>query len=209
MVFYNRCPACSFLFTASFDGWTPADFSEFVYNEFYGNIDSGAKDRVHNNAAMLAALFQQGKSQMSVLDFGGGDGTLAQRLREHGFASADSYDPFFGDGKGQPERTYSLVTCYEVMEHVSNPGETVQALAKLAGTTGIVVFSTLVQPVDIQDRGLFWWYVSPRAGHISIYSKDALTQVWAQYGFRVASFDDNLHVAFTQVPDFARHFLNV
>jgi hypothetical protein len=68
-----------------------------------------------------------------------------------------------------------------------------------------VLFSTLVQPQDFDGLGLNWWYVGPRNGHISVFSRDALTKAWERHGCRMASFNDLIHVAYRTLPDFARH----
>ena len=34
---------------------------------------------------------------------------------------------------------------------------------------------------------------------------EALAKAWGRHGFRTGSFDDNMHVAFRTLPDFARH----
>ena len=52
-----------------------------------------------------------------------------------------------------------------------------------------------------------WWYIGPRNGHISIFSKRSLALVWSKLGYRLGSFNDDLHVAFRRVPDFAKHIL--
>jgi FkbM family methyltransferase len=70
-----------------------------------------------------------------------------------------------------------------------------------------VVFSTLVQPADFDKIGLAWWYVGPRNGHISLFSRQALREVWNRQGFKIASFNDNLHIAFRKIPSFAKHLV--
>jgi hypothetical protein len=49
------------------------------------------------------------------------------------------------------------------------------------------------------------WYVGPRYGHISLLSRSALAKAWGRHGFCTGSFDDNMHLAFRTLPDFARH----
>ena len=58
MVFYNRCPECGFLFTASFDAWGREDYAEFIYNEFYPRIDPGSVlERPQGNAKTIRNNF--------------------------------------------------------------------------------------------------------------------------------------------------------
>jgi hypothetical protein len=40
-----------------------------------------------------------------------------------------------------------------------------------------------------------------------LFSRSALAKAWGRHGFRTGSFDDNMHVAFRTLPDFARHLV--
>ena len=45
-----------------------------------------------------------------------------------------------------------------------------------------------------------WWFVGPRSGHISIFSKTALALAWARHGYRTVSFNHGTHLAFRTLP---------
>ncbi len=40
----------------------------------------------------------------------------------------------------------------------------------------------------------------PRNGHISIFTKQALTLAWARHGFKTAALNDGTHLAFRTLP---------
>lgn len=61
-------------------------------------------------------------------------------------------------------------------------------------------YSTLTQPADFNRQGVSWWYVGPRNGHISIFTRQALAAAWARHGFRSVSLNDNIHMAFRTLP---------
>jgi hypothetical protein len=44
--------------------------------------------------------------------------------------------------------------------------------------------------------GLNWWYVSPRNGHISIYSKKSLNALFGLFLFKVINLSDNIHLIY-------------
>jgi hypothetical protein len=46
-----------------------------------------------------------------------------------------------------------------------------------------------------------WWYVGPRNGHISLFSKQALELALSRYGFKTLSLDACHHLAFRTLPD--------
>lgn len=174
-----------------------------LYEE-YVRYDPGYPDqRPQSNATMLTNLFGNHSQSISVLDYGGGNGATADLLRSNGFASAICYDPISRPDDPLPDQRFDLVTCFEVLEHANAPMDVVRALAAL--TNGMVLFSTLVQPADIETQKLRWWYAAPRNGHISLFSRQSLGMAWQAVGMTLGSFNDNLHVAFRQRPAFATH----
>jgi SAM-dependent methyltransferase len=206
---YNRCRECGFVFTSSFDEWSSDAFARHIYNdEYYAKIDPDYADRRPGiNAGFLLSMFGSTKADLTVLDYGGGNGALAARLNAIGFRSAVTYDPFTPAHANLPPTQCNVIACFEVLEHAPDPLGAMRLMADRLAISGIVVFSTLVQPSDFDQRGLWWWYVAPRNGHISIFSRRALHAAWGKFGFTVGSFNDGFHVAFRQLPDFARHLM--
>jgi 2-polyprenyl-6-hydroxyphenyl methylase/3-demethylubiquinone-9 3-methyltransferase len=203
-VYYRRCRRCGFVFTADFDAWGGEDFRRHIYNAEYGLVDPDyAETRPKGNARLVAESFVGAREEIRILDYGGGAGLLARLLRERGFR-AETYDPF-SEFDALPLGRFELITCFEVMEHVQWPRETVRAMVGLLQEGGVILFSTLVQPAEFARIGLGWWYAAPRNGHISLYSTAALARLFGEVGMKVASFSAGMHMAYRSVPAFARH----
>ena len=207
-IYYRRCIACSFLFTDAFDDWSDADFKTHIYNDGYLALDPDyAAKRPNINAGTIERLFGAHRAQIRVLDYGGGNDVLCSVLRGAGYPIAVTYDPFTADHARRPEGTFDLVTCFETLEHMPDPMAGIAAMLANLAEPGLVLFSTLLQPQGFDQVGLNWWYVGPRNGHVSIFSRNALAFAWKHHGYHTASFSDNLHLAFRTLPDFARHLL--
>lgn len=101
------------------------------------------------------------------------------------------------------DRQFNLVTCFETLEHVPDPRSEIAKMADCVAEEGMVFFSTLLQPDNFEQLGFSWWYVAPRNGHISLFSRNALAEVWRQQGFQVTNLNDNGHIAFRRMPVFA------
>jgi 2-polyprenyl-6-hydroxyphenyl methylase/3-demethylubiquinone-9 3-methyltransferase len=203
-IYYRRCQRCGFIFTTAFDGWDFDAFRKSIYNDDYVVVDPDyAEVRPAGNASVIAASFAQAKASMTILDYGGGAGLLAERLREAGF-TASTYDPF-SSFNAMPAERFDLITCFEVMEHVPSPEKTVAEMLGLMKKPGAILFSTLVQPANIDAIGLNWWYAAPRNGHISLYTTASLALLFQPHGMKVGSFSENLHIAFGEIPAFAAH----
>jgi 2-polyprenyl-6-hydroxyphenyl methylase/3-demethylubiquinone-9 3-methyltransferase len=204
-VVHRRCTACGFLFTDAFDDWSEADFKTHIYNAGYIKVDPEyAQARPRANADAVLQLFGARRTDLHVLDFGGGNDVLCSALRDAGVPVAVTYDPFVPKFATRPESVFNLVTCFETLEHMPDPIGGIGAIAATVSDPGLVLFTTLVQPANVGALGLKWWYVGPRNGHVSMFSREALALAWRRHGFNTASLSDNLHIAFKTMPEFAK-----
>ena len=205
-IYYRRCAVCSFTFTTAFDAWSHADFLGEIYNQDYVEVDPDFVElRPTGNAKVLADTFHASRTSIDILDYGGGSGLTSNLLRRQGF-SATTYDPF-SEFNVLPTDRYDLISCFEVMEHVPSPKETVATMVSLLKDEGAILFSTLVQPLEFDVIGLNWWYAGPRNGHVSLYSTLSLAHLFRPHGMRVSSFSEGVHIAYGVVPSFASHLL--
>ncbi len=209
LIAYNRCPHCELVFTSAFDAWSVAEFQANIYNEGYDQIDPDyAGKRPEANLTWMEWLFSANKHRLRFLDYGGGNGYLAALMRNAGFTDSQSYDPLVAGQATLPTSVFDVISCFEVLEHLPDPRASIGELCRLAGGTGVILFSTLSQPPDFLEKGVFWRYAAPRNGHISLYSWVTLKEVFGQFGYRVAFFDNNKLIAFAHVPDFVRHLFS-
>jgi hypothetical protein len=205
-IYYRRCAACDFLFTDVFDRWSDEQFRTHIYNDEYEELDLDYNGtRPHANADAVVRLWGKHRAEMRILDFGGGNDLFCQRLRANGFPVAVTYDPIVPAHARRPEGKFDLVTCFETLEHVPNPIASVALIVESVAEPGAVLYSTVVQPADFSIQGLAWWYVGPRNGHISLFSRRALGALWAQYGYKTFSFNEGMHLAFRTLPPFLAH----
>jgi SAM-dependent methyltransferase len=205
-IYYRRCTGCGFLFTDAFDGWTNEDFKAHIYNSDYLTVDPDYKEtRPRAKAELVAGLWAEHRAQTRVLDFGGGNDLLWSVLRARGFPVAETYDPMVPDHAQRPQGKFDLVTCFETFEHMPDPNAGISQILECVAETGLVLYSTLVPPADFGRYGLGWWYVGPRNGHVSIFTRQALSIAWGRHGYKHVSFNDDLHLAFRKLPTFLAH----
>jgi 2-polyprenyl-6-hydroxyphenyl methylase/3-demethylubiquinone-9 3-methyltransferase len=207
-VYYHRCGECGLVFTTRFDDFSIADFARHIYNGDYALVDPDYRDvRPGHNAGLVRHLFGA-RPQLRVLDYGGGNGRLAELLRQAGFADVRTFDPFVPEHAERPQGVFDLLLCFEVMEHTTDPRGTLRDMAALLAPRGLILCSTLLQPADFDSLGLGWWYAGPRNGHVSLYSERSLALLGRSLGLTLASFDSCLHILFRdELPAFARHLV--
>jgi SAM-dependent methyltransferase len=204
-IYYHRCSDCGFLFTTAFDAWEPADFARHIYNDDYLRVDPDfVESRPRQNALSVSQTFS-GTPNLRILDYGGGNGTLAKQLGEHGFPNVDTYDPFVPAYAAHPGKKYECIVSFEVMEHSPQPQATLAEMESLLEPEGMILFSTMTQPTNFDALGMYWWYVGPRNGHVSLYSRVALEHLGASVGLRYGWATEGLHIYFRGIPEFARH----
>jgi 2-polyprenyl-6-hydroxyphenyl methylase/3-demethylubiquinone-9 3-methyltransferase len=205
-VAYHRCPACGLIFSTAFDDFSASDFKAHIYNDDYVQVDPEiTAERPEKCATLLINCFGHARDSLRILDYGSGNGALVDLLRSAGFANVHGYDPFLGQDGAQPNGPFDLILCFEVMEHSPTPQDLATALNRLRADTGIIFYSTLIQPDNIDTLGLNWWYLAPRNGHITLHSAQSLPLLWQNCGLRHASASDSIHIAYDQIPDFARN----
>jgi SAM-dependent methyltransferase len=179
-VYYNRCETCGFISTQAFDHWSPQDFARFIYNEEYIRVDGDyVEARPKQMSKIVSDLFGSFKDR-PLLDYGAGNGLTARLLEDAGFSDVAGYDPFSLPEK--PSRKSKLITCFEVMEHSPDPRRSMLEISNFLTNDGVVLLSTAVQPQDIQEIGGAWWYIAPRNGHVSMFSRRSLQNLASDFG---------------------------
>lgn len=209
-VYFHRCPACGFIFTAVFDSLSDAEMGALIYNDEYVRFDPDfVEARPRQMAQMVRGMIGDALlERLSLLDYGGGSGRLRDLLRQAGGRHVESYDPYFQSGA--PEARFDLLLCFEVLEHARHPRRIVSDLRRLLNPAGVVMFSTLLQPPDIAEQGARWWYIGPRNGHVSVFTGKSLRELFALEGLEVLHGSNGLHVALTRpAPDFVSVVRNV
>jgi hypothetical protein len=190
---YHCCDLCEHVFTVFFDDWSTQEFARFIYNADYIKVDGDyLAERPNRQAAELDVRLADAK-QARILDYGSGTGLLAQLLRARGFTRVESYDPF--SNPERPAGRFDIVTCYEVLEHATSPREILADIASLTDPAGCVLFTTGIQPPDIRSLRANWWYVAPRNGHASIYSRKSLALAGQSAGLTLHGGADGMAFA--------------
>jgi SAM-dependent methyltransferase len=180
---YFYCEFCGFLFSKHLDECSNSVLDSLIYNEdYWTRID--LEDR---SAIPLTFIqrFMVGR-QRRILDYGCGRGQGVSMLRSEGY-DAFGYDignrfvsQYCSNDWGELPDHYDFIFSFEVVEHLTRPLVLFEDLGRLLVRNGIFFFTTYLYD---ESLGREFWYIAPRNGHVSIYSRRTLQYLAASYGF--------------------------
>jgi Methyltransferase domain len=191
---YFQCTNCGFIQTEK-PFWLEESYSDAI-----GLLDVGLAGRNIELAELFAPVLHKyfGKDQ-KYLDYGGGYGLFVRLMRDKGlnFYRQDLYcDNIFAqhfDLTDLSENSkFSLVTAFEVFEHLVDP---IAEIEKMFNYAPSILFSTELQPKLSFKSADEWWYFSTEAGqHISLYTLRSLEEIATKFGKNLYSNGKNLHL---------------
>ncbi len=205
MVDYHACPQCGFVFTPFMDHWTPRQFAQLVYTRDYARLDGSYNGaRAGKLANILTLAFDGMLDRLRFLDYGGGPGITPALMRAFGAPDAHNYDPYASDAQ-RPQGRFNVVTCLEVLEHATDPRALAADLLDLVDwDNGFLFVGTEFQPPDMAEQKLGWWYVTPRVGHVSLFTASSFERLFAGRDLRFFHAAGNVHIVFRQWPAWAQ-----
>jgi hypothetical protein len=195
---YWRCLDCNFLFTTFFDIYPTEVLKAQIYNDDYVKFDPlYPKIRPETNARFLRTILEEsfsGGERPRVLDYGAGNGLLST-LVGGGFA-VENYDALNPDFDILPPGPIDVIFSAEVVEHMPFPRVFVDDWSASLSDSGCVIFSTKLQPNDIDIIRGDWWYIAPRNGHVSLFSDQSLRKLCSVAGLQFESLTEDWHIAY-------------
>jgi hypothetical protein len=194
---YHQCANCQFIQTEE-----PFWLSEAYKGGAIGALDVGIISRnieLRDKSLMILSSVFKDIDEFKGIDYGGGHGIYVRLMRDKGYDfyrqdlyAENLYARYF-DVNDLPEKTeFSILTTFEVFEHLWNPIEEVK---KMFEYSNIILFSTELQPYSDVENLKQWWYLVPEGGqHVSFYSLRALNQMAKVLNADFYSNGHNLHI---------------
>ena len=182
---FYRCSNCALLQSEK-----PYWISE-AYEEAIVDADTGLVQRNISLARKVAPIiyFLFDKTN-KFLDFAGGFGMFTRIMRDYGFNFYWS-DPYCQNylAKGfeltDPIAPISVMTAFEVMEHVHEPIQFLESCIR-DHRVNTIIFSTQLYEGKTPSRD--WWYYAFDGGqHITFYTKETLQMIAKKLGLHFTS----------------------
>lgn len=187
---YYSCEHCGFIQTEA-PYWLEEAYSSVIARSDIGLI--GRNIKLSKFCSALIPMLYDPKA--SFLDYGGGNGMFVRMMRDSGFQFywVDKYasNQFAVGFEASPDAKFSLLTAFEVFEHLPQP---LDAIEKMFHYSDTVIFSTRLLPhwrVMPDD----WWYFTADTGqHLSLYSKESLQIIAKSLNVKFSTNGISLHI---------------
>lgn len=146
----------------------------------------------------LDLLSTYATSVQALLDFGCGNGNFVRFLRSKKY-KAFGYDksasiatylrahhiPSYKSLSVIPTNQFDVITCFDVIEHTTNPSEIIRIIRNKLKKGGILMISTPnAQGISARFLGQKWWVFGPTA-HFMVFSTYSLHLLLTRLGFRI------------------------
>ncbi|WP_218079993.1 class I SAM-dependent methyltransferase [Anthocerotibacter panamensis] len=178
--------------------------SKVYTSDYFETIDLGSEQRATRMANVIHKVLDCYQSILRIpikkaLDFGGGKGHLASLMGR-------LYPTYYYDNYTKPEiegnyrvistmdKGYTIVWAIEVIEHMPDFTSISHIIASL-NSKGLFVFTTEVSDDCTSTPLKDWWYIYPDAGHIALFSRNALVRLANSLGCVYFYFGaSNVHI---------------
>jgi len=164
---YYLCNSCDFLFIDN-----PTWLNE-AYEDPINVTDTGLLARNMSCSRETAILCYFLNKKGKFLDYAGGYGILTRLMRDIGF-SFYWWDPYCenllakGFERSKSETKYDLVTCFETVEHMTDPMESLNEMLSISDN---VLLSTVLLPRPVPQPSEWGYYSLSQGQHISFFSE--------------------------------------
>lgn len=190
---FHRCHQCEFI---SKD--PNAYISKVQELEIYNSHQNSIEDQPYVNyfkSFLEDSVFRFKPIGKTALDFGSGPSpVLSQILQRDYDYTMDIYDLFYAPDKSYENKSYDLITCTEVIEHLKDPRPYFDLFSDLLKEDGLLAMMTLFHPKD-DHTFLNWHYIRDRS-HISFYTPKTLAFIAESVGLKVIHTNHKRHITF-------------
>ncbi len=196
---FFRCPECRLIFTVDA---VDKSLEEAHYKKQWAETDPGFWKSQVDVLLKIIALY---RTPERLLDFGSGSGEMTKELERRGVSATPLEPMIHGYLKDQRfSCTFDVVVAVEVIEHLPNLWEELNAIENVLATGGIVIFSTLltnsfVDAPDAARQFADWWYKDDPT-HVSFFCNRTLGKLADMGKFDIDVYGDKVFVL-KRLPD--------
>ena len=189
---YYKCNNCGFIQTEE-PYWLDESYSDAINRSDIGYV---TRNLLYSKFTKLI-IFAFFNSKRKFVDYGSGYGLFVRLMRDYGlnYYWEDKYcenifaKDFVADES--KEKSYELLSAFEVFEHVLNPLQDINEMLKFSDS---IFFSTYLIPNSYPKPGEWWYYALDTGQHISFYSLRTMQYIAKANDLNFYTNGRNLHL---------------
>lgn len=189
---YLRCRSCGFICTEE-PYWLEESYSDAIAAGDVGLVRRNMRQSALVRS-VITTLFDSGGK---FLDYGGGYGLFVRLMRDAGY-DFYRYDKhcvnLFArnfEAADIGADSFSLVTAFEVLEHLANPLEEVE---KMLAYSRNLLFATELMPDSLPRPDEWWYYGLDHGQHVSFFTESSLRILAGQFSLNLYSNGRSIHL---------------
>lgn len=194
---YYRCDNCLFIQTEE-PYWLEEAYGLGAISALDVGIISRNTSLAKKTDEILDKLFLEFDDFIGI-DYGGGQGIFVRMMRDIGYNfyrqdlyAENLYAKYFDITDLPKDTHFTVLTAFEVFEHLPNPIEEIKKMFEYAD---ILLFSTELQPSKEVSELEKWWYIVPETGqHVSLFNKTTLEKIAEMLDINLYTDSFNLHI---------------
>jgi hypothetical protein len=187
---YKHCPDCG-LIQVDQPHWLEEAYSDAITAHDIGLLNRN----IRNSKILTPYLFNTFGTRGVYLDTAGGYGLFTRLMRDIGF-NFEHTDKFceniFARSFECSQTKYSAITAFELLEHVTDPGQFMQDEI-LPYSPENIIFSTETY-TGAPPPKTWWYYTFDTGQHISFYTKKSLEILAKKNGYHYHPLPKDLHL---------------
>ena len=191
---YFQCENCGFIQVKN-PHWLKKSYESAI-----SSLDTGLVSRnLYFQQKTEEIILENFDYHKKFIDYGGGYGLFVRLMRDAGFNfyRQDLYcknlfaQHFDINDLERNNKQFELLTAFELFEHFENPITEIEKMLKFSNS---ILFSTELQPKNINNYK-DWWYFSPESGqHISFYTKKSLEEISKRFNLNLYTNNKTFHL---------------
>jgi hypothetical protein len=183
------CPHCDYLFVAQ------PHWLEEAYRRVINILDTGCLARTESLREQTSLpIYLLSGNRGAWLDYGGGHGGYARRMRDTGFdfrwQDPKAENLFAGGFEDKHDNTYEGITCFECLEHFSDP---VAEIRRMLTRAPRILFTTELRPEQLPSPDRWWYYGWEHGQHVGFHSHRSLSCLAEANGLMLVSSKKSFH----------------
>lgn len=194
---YYRCDNCLFIQTEE-PYWLGEAYGLGAISALDVGIISRNTFLAKKTDEILDKLFLEFDDFIGI-DYGGGQGIFVRMMRDIGYNfyrqdlyAENLYTKYFDITDLPKDTHFTVLTAFEVFEHLPNP---IEEIKKMFDYADILLFSTELQPSNEVSELEKWWYLVPETGqHVSLFNKTSLEKIAEILDVNLYTDSSNLHI---------------